>query len=147
MSWNSLIDAFDGSLNQLHRSAFSGTSASADRQFAGMSVLESSHCWTVQVDLPGVNESDIDVTVQDGTLVITGERSLPRTEDVRSVFNDRPAGKFRRLLKLGEGADHSAIGAELANGVLTITVQRTAESGPRKISIRTESQTPMEQTT
>jgi HSP20 family protein len=147
MSWNSLIDAFDGSLNQLHRSAFPGAHSNADRQYAGMSVLESSHHWTVHVDVPGVSESDVDVTVQEGTLVITGERSLPQDEDVRSVFNDRPAGKFRRLLKLGEGADHSAIDAELANGVLTITVQRTAESGPRKINIRTESSASTAETT
>ena len=73
---------------------------------------------------------------RDYPLVIDGERQLPVPENARAVFNDRSAGKFRRSLRLREGVDVNSIDASLQLGVLTLTLQKTAEAGAKKIAIR-----------
>ena len=104
--------------------------------FGAMTVLESADRWTVEVDVPGALLADIDITLTDGSLVIEGFRK-PRTEEgVKEVFNDRAFSKFRRELKVREGIDQSRIEADLRDGVLTLTLFRSAESSPQKINIR-----------
>jgi HSP20 family protein len=104
--------------------------------YAGLSVVEFEDRWTVAVDVPGLSEGDVNITVQDGLLVIEGERQLNAPESGRIVFNDRSAGKFRRTLRLREGVDVNSIDAALQLGVLTLTLQKTAEAGAKKIAIR-----------
>ncbi|MEJ7595796.1 MAG: Hsp20/alpha crystallin family protein [Planctomycetaceae bacterium] len=104
--------------------------------FGAMTVLESADRWTVEVDVPGALLADIDITQTDGSLVIEGHRK-PRTEaGVKEVFNDRVFSKFCRELKVREGIDQSRIEADLRNGVLTLTLFRSAESSQHKITIR-----------
>ncbi len=104
--------------------------------FGAMTVLESADRWTVEVDVPGALLADIDVTLTDGSLVIEGHRKPHAEEGVKEVFNDRVFNKFRRELKVREGIDQSRIEADLRDGVLTLTLFRSAESSPQKISIR-----------
>ncbi len=99
-------------------------------------VLEFSDRWTVQLDLPGVLLDDIDVTLTDGSLVISGERKTSLPEDAKVLFDDRTLSKFRRELRVGEGIDQSRIDAELRDGVLRIVLFRSPEASPQKISIR-----------
>lgn len=99
-------------------------------------VLEFSDHWTVQLDIPGVLLDDINVTLTDGSLVISGERKADVPADAKVLFNDRTLHKFRRELRVGEGIDQSRIDAELRDGVLKIVLFRSAEAKPQKISIR-----------
>lgn len=99
-------------------------------------VLEFSDHWTVQLDVPGVLLDDIDVTLTDGSLVISGERKLGAPEGAKVLFDDRTLSKFRRELRVGEGIDQSRIDAELRDGVLKIVLFRSAEASPQKIQIR-----------
>ena len=103
---------------------------------AEMSVTEYSDRWVVSVDVPGVKESDLDITFEDGMLVIAGERNLTLSDDAKEIFSDRQSGKFRRVLKIREGIDRNAIDAELKEGVLTLTLKRLPEATPTKISVR-----------
>ena len=109
--------------------------------FAAMSVVEQSDCWIVSVDLPGLTENDISVTLDDGSLIIEGERKAATTEGAREVFSDRAFNKFRRELKVREAISQDAIDATLLNGVLTLTLHRKAEPVPAKINIRTSTTT------
>jgi HSP20 family protein len=108
-------------------------------ELAGMTVTEYPDRWTVAVDVPGVSQGDIEITFEDGSLAIEGERKLPDVEGGRGLFNDRTFGKFRRVLKVREAIDKDAIEAELKDGVLTLVLKRSAEATPRKIAIRTAS--------
>lgn len=105
--------------------------------YAGMSVAEFNDRWVIEVDVPGVKESELDITLEDGVLVISGDRNVAIPEDARELFSDRQAGKFRRVLKIREGVDRSAIEADLKDGVLTLTLKRLPESSPMKINVRT----------
>ena len=107
--------------------------------FAAMSVIEHVDRWTVSVEVPGLSEQEIDVTFDDGTLIIAGERRAQPDEGAKVLFNDRSFSKFRRVLKVREAMDQSAIEASLADGVLTLTLRRTPESTPAKITVRSAS--------
>lgn len=112
-----------------------GLEATGD-SYAGMSVIEFPDRWVVNVDVPEVKESDLDITFEEGFLVISGERKLTTPEDAKEIFSDRPSGKFRRVLKIREGIDRNSIDAELRDGVLTLTLKRLPESSPMKITVR-----------
>lgn len=101
-----------------------------------LEVVEHADHWTVELDLPGVLIDDIDVTLTDGSLVISGERKSSVPEDAKVLFNDRVVSRFRRELRVGEGIDQNRIDAELRDGVLKIVLFRSAEASPQKISIR-----------
>ena len=104
--------------------------------FAAMSVTEHADRWIVSVDVPGLTESDVDVTYSDGSLIIEGERKPQSAEGSKELFCDRAFSKFRRVLKVREVIDQSRIEASLADGVLTLVVYRPAEPATNKITVR-----------
>jgi HSP20 family protein len=89
---------------------------------------------------PGLDAKSIDVTVDKGVLVISGERRTSLTQDEadpkRSVYaRERPWGAFRRVIALPEDADPSRVDAQYRNGVLTIRIDKREASRPRRIEI------------
>lgn len=104
--------------------------------FAAMTVTEFGDHWKVSVDVPGLVESDIEVTFSDSSLIIEGERKPQCPEGAREVYSDRAFSKFRRVLKVREAIDQSRIDASLTDGVLTLVLYRPAESATNKITIR-----------
>ena len=104
-----------------------------------LTISESDSGYTVSIDVPGVADDAVTVTVHDGNLVIEGERKSTVDENAKTVFNNRVFGKFRRVLKMDDSIDPESIDAVLENGVLTIQLQRRPEVQPRKISIRSQS--------
>ncbi|MFN9719776.1 MAG: Hsp20/alpha crystallin family protein [Planctomycetota bacterium] len=107
--------------------------------YGEMSIVEFPDRWVICVDVPGVRQSDLEVTFEEDTLVIAGERTLSTPEEAKENFNDRHAGKFRRVLRIREGIDRNSIDAELRDGVLTLTLKRLPEASPIKISVRSVS--------
>ncbi len=90
----------------------------------------------IRMDLPGVNPDDVEVTVQDQTLLINGKRSFPfDAEDVRFVRRGSFYGDFTQKVALGKGLDLEQISANYDNGVLELTIPYSAEVQPKKISI------------
>lgn len=136
MQWNSLLNPANSPFVALRRDMGRHLGVDSGPTFAGLSVLEFEDRWTVSVDVPGLSEGDVSITVQDGLLVIEGERQLNVPENARTLFNDRSDGKFRRALRLREGVDVNSIDAQLQLGVLTLNLQKTAEAGAKKIAIR-----------
>ena len=136
MHWNTSIRTAPSRYAGSRRDSERHPGLDSASSFGALTVLESADRWTVEVDVPGALLADIDITLTDGSLVIEGFRK-PRTEEgVKEVFNDRAFSKFRRELKVREGIDQSRIEADLRDGVLTLTLFRSAESSPQKINIR-----------
>ena len=136
MHWNTSIRTAPSPFAALRRDFERNPGLDSASSFGAMTVLESADRWTVEVDVPGALLADMEITLTDGSLVIEGHRK-PRTDDgVKEVFNDRVFSKFRRELKVREGIDQSRIEADLRDGVLTLTLFRSAESSPQKINIR-----------
>lgn len=91
----------------------------------------------IRMDLPGVNPDDVEVTVQEQTLLINGKRSFPfDAENVRFVRRGSFYGDFTQKVALGRGLDLEQISANYDNGVLELTIPYSAEVQPKKISIQ-----------
>lgn len=95
--------------------------------------------YTITVEVPGVNEKDIDLTVTDGTLMIRGEKRYEQEDHNKQYHRiERSYGSFQRMLSLPTDADDNTIDAKFRNGILTITIAKNpnAKSPVRKISIK-----------
>jgi HSP20 family protein len=90
-------------------------------------------------DVPAFTADDIDVHVERNELVITAER-VWSGGDKETLVNERPQGTFTRRLMLSDALDTERLEADLADGVLTITVPVAEKSKPRKIDVTTGSQ-------
>ena len=81
--------------------------------------------YRIAVELPGVEEKDIDITVDDGMVTVRGEKKESREEKGETwYFSERQYGSFSRSFRLPADADAGRIGADLKDGVLTLTVAR-----------------------
>lgn len=94
--------------------------------------------YAISMELPGVAEDDVELTVENGVVTVRGEK---KTETERQgetwYFSERQYGAFRRSFRLPEDADAEAVKAEMKDGVLRISVPRRApvSENARKIAI------------
>ncbi len=91
--------------------------------------------FVVQFDLPGVDPSSIDLTVEKNVLTVSATRQWKAGEGEQVVVNERPQGSFTRQLFLGESLDANRIEAGYDNGVLTVTIPVAEQAKPRKVEI------------
>ena len=91
--------------------------------------------FVVHFDLPGVDASSIDLTVEKNVLTVTAERRFSPTEGDEVVVAERPQGSFSRQLFLGEGLDPERIEARYDNGVLSVSIPVAERAKPRKVEI------------
>lgn len=91
----------------------------------------------IKAELAGVKPEDVDITLQDNVLTISGERKEEREEERGGYhLRERSYGSFRRSMTLPEGVDESKIHARFDNGVLEVTVEgAAAKQEPKRIQI------------
>ena len=99
-------------------------------------ILENDDRIVLRADLPGVEQDDIELRVEDGILVLRGQRKPPadvRPEDMHR--SERPHGSFVRSFSLPQNIDHSAIRATQKSGVLEVVMPKKQESKAKAIRI------------
>jgi HSP20 family protein len=114
---------------------FFGNGGHAAAYYAPASLWEEENCWKVEVDLPGVKQEDVDLTVEKNSLRITAERKGP-SDERKFWHQERAYGRIDRLITLPETVDADGIAAELKDGVLSLTLNKRPESQPRKIQVK-----------
>jgi HSP20 family protein len=88
-----------------------------------LEVFQRDGALTVRVDLPGIKQEEVTVTVEEGVLTITGERKAEKEERKKEwERTERTYGRFLRTVAIPEGVDLKAVKATFANGVLEITL-------------------------
>ncbi|NOD45713.1 MULTISPECIES: Hsp20/alpha crystallin family protein [unclassified Ruegeria] len=95
--------------------------------------------YRISVELPGVAEGDIDLSVHDGVVTLKGEKQTEREEKGETwFFSERQYGSFSRSFRLPPDADAGSVDAHLKDGVLTITIPKVApkKSEGTKVQIR-----------
>jgi HSP20 family protein len=138
------FDAFRTEMESLHRSidklfaeAWNGgfaPSLLSDTWTKGaitprLDVVEDDKAYRVSVELPGMNEKDVAVTVKDRILTIRGEKKEEKEQKDKDVFRrERAYGSFRRVLELPAEVDGNQIAAKFKDGVLTIELPKTKEA-------------------
>jgi len=93
-------------------------------------VEETDKEYRVTAELPGLEERDVEVLLQDGLLTVRGEKKL-ETETRGRSYSERFYGRFERQITLDQDVDDSAVKATFKNGVLTVTVPRNARAVER----------------
>jgi len=83
---------------------------------------------------PGLDPKSIDISVQQNLLTVSGERKVPRGDEV-SYRSERFEGEFRRAISLPEDVDPNRIRARYRDGVLQITAERPEAAKPRQIQV------------
>lgn len=98
---------------------------------------ETDDAYIVKVDLPGVRKDQVEVQVQDRQLNITGEVPEPQEDEGRRRHRrSRRTGRFELHTYLPGDVSADAVRAELADGVLTVTVPKAESSKPHKVEIK-----------
>jgi len=90
----------------------------------------------IEAELPGVADKDVDVTVHNGMLFIRGERKP--AEGRQYLYNGRTYGRFERVITLPSAVNTDDVHAKLADGMLCITLPKSPEAKPKRISLRTD---------
>lgn len=126
--WPSFYEPFRGFGSKLAEWVAPASEASADDKL-----------YRIAIELPGVAETDIDVTVDDGVVTVKGEKKTSREEKGETwYFSERQFGSFSRSFRLPADADEAKVEAVLKDGVLTLTVPKAgpeASAKVRKIAI------------
>ncbi len=99
-------------------------------------VQETDKAYVLRGDLPGMSQKDIEVRIDDGFLVVRGERGTDEHADGGWVRHERPTGRFSRAYRLPEDANDSEVSATYTNGVLELRVpKRELEDSSRLIPV------------
>ncbi len=90
----------------------------------------------VKAELPGMKKEDIDVSFQDGTLTISGERKSEREENECETYrSERFYGRFQRSVLLPTSVAADKVNASYKDGILMVTLPKTEEAKPKQIEI------------
>ncbi len=86
-----------------------------------------------RVELPGMRKEDIEISLQDGMLTISGERKSAEGE--KAERTERYVGKFRRSISLPTQVDANKVTATYRDGILTVTLPKAEEAKPKQIQV------------
>ena len=145
-SLNSTLDRMM-SLNRVLDQAMNGSlsTESTNRVWVpALDIVEKRDAYLVVAELPGVSQNDVELSFEQNVLTIRGQKGSfldPSKDGELRVFTaERVSGAFERAIRLPEFVDSEKIGAELRDGVLTITIPKATAAQPRKIEIRPATQ-------
>lgn len=108
------------------------------RRVPAVDVRENTDGYLVEAELPGLTEKDIDVRVENRTLVIESrkEEKTEKKEEGRYVIRERRESSFSRAFTLPEDADAESVQATFKNGVLELEIKKRPEAKPRSIEVK-----------
>lgn len=118
--------------------AFAGARSFADVK-CKMDLAETKDGLELTVELPGLEEKDIEVSVTDGLLTISGEKKFESEQKDKTFrFIERGYGSFSRSIELPPGAKADDIKADMSKGVLKVVIPTPAKPEARKIEVKAQ---------
>jgi HSP20 family protein len=100
----------------------------------GVDIFETKEGYVLEAEMPGVNKNGLEITLEGTEITITGRRMnvLPAGE---ALFRERRPLDYRRTFELDPAIDTGKIAARMNQGVLTLTLPRSAKAKPQKIAV------------
>jgi len=99
-------------------------------------IIESDDAFALEFDLPGYEKENINLTVKEGVLTVSGERKLRDSgNDNYYSYFERPKGAFSRSFRLPDHVDAEKISSSYKNGVLAVDIMKKEEAKPYQIKI------------
>ena len=100
-------------------------------------IKENDASFILTADIPGLTKSDIDLLIEDNTLMISGKREYNNTDgNVEYHYQERTHGSFQRSFKLPISVDEENISATFKSGILTVVLPKTEETKPKQRTIK-----------
>ena len=131
------LATIQGRMNRLFQDSYGqdqelGTSAFAPP----VDVYEDEHNIVLKVEVPGIDEKDIDIRLENHTLVVRGERKFEKEEKEENFHRvERRYGSFVRTFTLPNTVNPENVRADYDKGVLRITLEKKAEAKPKQIKV------------
>src|ERR1700692_2875833 len=102
-------------------------------------ISETDKAIEISAEMPGLERKDVEITIEDDTLTIRGEKKIEENQKDKNIkHSERAYGVFLRVLQLPPGIDLSSVQATMSNGVLKITIPKPAKPEPKKIEVKEE---------
>jgi HSP20 family protein len=134
-------------MNRLFRESYNDAGAEqslTSSSFApAVDVYEDEHQVTLKIEVPGIDEKDIDVRVENNTLTVQGERKIEREEKEENYRRvERQYGSFTRTFTLPQTVESEKVSATYDKGILKISLPKKAEAKPKQIKVNIGSEQP-----
>jgi HSP20 family protein len=100
-------------------------------------ITEDKDRYYVRAELPGVKGDDLEISVTNNSVSISGERRISENQNVKYHRREREGGRFSRMISLPAPIDTGRVEAHSSDGILTITIPKAEAAKPRQISIKT----------
>lgn len=98
-------------------------------------IFETDDALVVVMEIPGVEKKDIDINLENDTLRVEAKIDYGKYDGLEPLYAEYNVGHFARAFALSSKIDQQQISAELADGVLTLTLRKAREAMPRRIAI------------
>jgi HSP20 family protein len=99
-------------------------------------VYETDDALTVVMEMPGVDRKDIEVALENNVLRIEGKIDFAKYQGMEPVYTEYNVGHYARSFTISNKVDQGQISAQVEDGVLTLTLPKTAEAQPRRIAVK-----------
>lgn len=140
--WNPVRDmvAMQNAMDRLFEETWRNAETTANHHLP-LDVYETDQAYTVVASVPGLGAEDINITLHEGTLTISGEwvETVAKSDEnnTRALLRERTYGKFSRTINLPQIIDADAVEATYENGLLTLALPKQPNAQPRQIPVRT----------
>ena len=134
-------------LNRLFQSSFgeSQDSLTTSSFSPAVDVYEDEHAVNLKIEVPGIEEKDLDIRVENNTLTVHGERKFEKEEKEENFRRvERQYGSFTRSFTLPQTVDSENVSANYDKGVLKISLPKKAEAKPKQIKVNVGSEKTIE---
>ena len=126
-------------MNQLFGTFFDspagGNGGRLGRWIPAIDLIEEGDHYVLRADLPGLNEDDVKVELEDNVLTISGERRSEHEDKKEGYYRiERASGGFSRSLTLPEGVDSDSVHANFDKGVLEVSIPKPEQRKPRRVA-------------
>ncbi|WP_109774702.1 Hsp20/alpha crystallin family protein [Quadrisphaera granulorum] len=129
------FDPFGDPFRQLDRMAQQLVSGARTPMRMPMDVWKDDAGYHVELDLPGVDPSSVDVTTERNVITVRADRATRAAGSREVIIAERPHGQFIRQLQIGDGLDAAGVSADYRDGVLHLLVPVAPSAQPRRVEV------------
>ncbi len=136
------LNTLQDQMNRLFRDSFGAPSTGREESLTSGSfvppvdVYEDEHKIVLKMEVPGIDQKDIDIRLEDNVLTVRGERKFEKEEKEENFQRvERRYGSFSRSFTLPNTVDTNDVNADYENGILKISLGRRAEAKPKQIKV------------
>ena len=99
-------------------------------------IYETQDALRIDLEMPGVDKSNVDVRIEDGVLTVEGRIDFSKYQGLQPLYTEYNIGHYSRSFRLSTKIDQQKIGAEMRDGVLSLLLPKVEEAKPRTILVK-----------